>query len=426
MGKMNDKAAHTLTPNLRFPEFRDKPGWVQVPLEKLARRVTSKNVDASTTRVLTNSAERGVLDQRDYFEKDIANAVNLAGYYIVDRGDYVYNPRVSKHAPVGPVSRNNIGKGVMSPLYTVFRFSEEDSDFYEYFFKTTCWHSYLRQVSSMGARHDRMSISTGDLMAMPLPTPVLAERRRIADCLIALDALIASEARKLGALRDHKIGLMQQLFPLPGETCPRLRFPEFHSAGEWDILPLDRLAKRMTRRNVSLAQTRVLTNSAELGVIDQGSYFDREIVTKGNLDTYFIVEKGDFVYNPRISNMAPVGPVSRNDIGTGVMSPIYTIFRFATPSTDFFVQLFKTSVWHPYLKETSNSGARHDRMSISNTDFLNLPLPVPSLDEQQRIAVCLSGLDEVFAAQSWKVEGLKAHRKGLMQQLFPSPEATET
>lgn len=416
---------HALVPRLRFPEFRDSQGWPLVPLQQLAERITTRNSDESTTRVLTNSAEHGVVDQRDYFDKDIATNGNLGSYYVVEHGDYVYNPRVSAAAPVGPISRNNIDQGVMSPLYTVFRFNRSDTDFYAHYFKSTSWHSYLRSVSSTGARHDRMSITNGDFMRMPVPDPQPAEQHKIAAFLNSLDDLIAAEGRKLAALRDHKKGLMQQLFPRGGETRPRLRFPEFQNAPEWDVLPLEKLAKRITTRNTNIRHSRVLTNSAELGVVDQGSYFDREIVTKSNLDTYYVIEKGDFVYNPRISNVAPVGPVSRNNLGIGVVSPLYTVFRFANPSTDYFTQLFKTSVWHPYLKEASNSGARHDRMNISTADFMNLPLPVPSPAEQQRIADCLSALDALISVQTEKLEALRTQKRGLMQQLFPSPEDAE-
>ncbi|UGA36149.1 hypothetical protein JOS77_16785 [Chromobacterium haemolyticum] len=139
-----------LVPKLRFPEFLDNKPWDFQPLGKLAKRSTRKNTDSKITRVLTNSAEFGVLDQRDFFEKDIASQGGLEGYYIVEEGSYVYNPRISTTAPVGPISKNRIGLGVMSPLYTVFRFYNTQDDFYAYYFKSTHWHPYMRQVSSTG------------------------------------------------------------------------------------------------------------------------------------------------------------------------------------------------------------------------------------------------------------------------------------
>jgi type I restriction enzyme S subunit len=166
----------------------------------------------------------------------------LEGYLVVEKGDYVYNPRISTTAPVGPISKNNVATGVMSPLYTVFRFNNCHNDFYAYYFKTTGWHQYMRQASSTGARHDRMAIANGDFMAMPLPVASSEEQQKIADCLASLDERITLEAQKLDTLKTHKKGLMQQLFPAEGETLPKLRFPEFRGAGEWDSDELGNVA----------------------------------------------------------------------------------------------------------------------------------------------------------------------------------------
>ena len=224
-----------MVPKLRFPEFREAEGWQIEPLNQLANRTKQKNRDEKIVRVLTNSAEFGVVDQRDFFDKDIATQGNLESYYVVELGSYVYNPRISATAPVGPISKNKIGTGVMSPLYTVFRFKGDDNDFFEHYFKTTGWHTYMRQASSTGARHDRMAISSDDFMAMPLPLPAPTEQQKIADCLSSLDELIAAQARKADALKTHKKGLMQQLFPREGETQQRLRFPEFQGTTGWTL-----------------------------------------------------------------------------------------------------------------------------------------------------------------------------------------------
>ena len=198
-------------PKLRFAEFVDEPPWECPPLKKLAKRITQRNTRGADLGVLTNSAEHGVVDQREYFDRDIVT--NTDNYYIVESGDYVYNPRSSSTAPVGPISKNHIGTGVMSPLYTVFRFQSDANDFFAHYFRSSHWHGYLRRVSNSGVRHDRMAITNDDLMQMPIPTPTPHEQQKIADCLGSLDYLIAAEGRKLEALRQHKKGLMQQLFP---------------------------------------------------------------------------------------------------------------------------------------------------------------------------------------------------------------------
>ena len=111
-----DKPSH-LVPRLRFAEFVDEPPWECPPLKKLAKRITQRNTHGADLRALTNSAENGVVDQREYFDRDIATKTD--NYYVVEPGDYVYNPRISSTAPVGPISKNQIGSGVISPLYTL-------------------------------------------------------------------------------------------------------------------------------------------------------------------------------------------------------------------------------------------------------------------------------------------------------------------
>lgn len=205
-----------------------------------------------------------------------------------------------------------------------------------------------------------------------------------------------------------------------GNSCVilRLRFPKYNNAKEWEIKKLKDIAIRISNKNKSNKALPVLTNSASGGVVNQQDYFEREIVSKGNLASYSIVNTDDFVYNPRISTTAPVGPISRNTIGSGLMSPLYTIFRFSEGDVDFFEHFFKTNCWHQYLRDKANYGARFDRMNITNEDFMNMPIPFPPIDEQQRIADCLSSIDETIKVYSDKVIVSKQHKMGLMQQLF--------
>ena len=143
-----DKPSH-LVPKLRFAEFVDEPPWECPPLKKLAKRITQRNTHGADLRALTNSAEHGVVDQREYFDRDIAT--NTDNYYIVKTGDYVYNPRISSTAPVGPISKNQIGTGVISPLYTVFRFRSDANDFFAHYFRSSHWHA----VSAAGVQQRR-------------------------------------------------------------------------------------------------------------------------------------------------------------------------------------------------------------------------------------------------------------------------------
>lgn len=213
---MTNKLIDKKTPLLRFPEFSETSGWTFEKLGSLARRMTTRNTDRRYTRVLTNSAEHGVVDQKEFFDREIVTSANLDAYYVVEAGDYVYNPRVSKSAPVGPISKNHVGTGVMSPLYTVFRFHEAKNDFYEYYFQSTHWHRFLRDASNSGARHDRMNISNDDFMNMLVPVPPCPDEMiKVSDFFHVLDDLIDAEAKKLERLRARREGFLQQIFPSP-------------------------------------------------------------------------------------------------------------------------------------------------------------------------------------------------------------------
>ena len=281
-------------------------------------------------------------------------------------------------------------------------------------------YELMRMIAYEVGAHERHWISK--FAPMLVLVPQTEEQQKIADCLASIDELITLESQRLDHLKLYKKGLMQQLFPAEGETVPRLRFPEFRDAGEWELVSLNKIARRCTQKNRSGAITRVLTNSAEYGVVDQRDYFDKDIATQDNLEKYYIVEKGDYVYNPRISAAAPVGPISKNNVATGVMSPLYSVFRFGDDNNDFYAHYFKTTGWHQYMRQASSTGARHDRMAITNDDFMAMPLPISTLEEQQKIADCLASIDELITLESQRLDHLKLCKKGLMQQLFPVPD----
>ena len=199
---------------IRFKDEDGKgfPEWEEKQLGEIATKINSKNTDNSVSRVLTNSAINGVIDQSDYFDHDVANSENLGGYYVIGKGDFVYNPRVSVTAPVGPIKRNNLGKGVMSPLYTIFRLMSENSDFLNCFFSSSLWHKYMKQVANYGARYDRMAISSNDFLKLPIPIPHPDEQQKIADYLTALDQKIELTDKKLAQAQSFKKGLLQQMF----------------------------------------------------------------------------------------------------------------------------------------------------------------------------------------------------------------------
>ena len=172
--------------------------WEQRKLSEITDKVTEKNSGLQYVETFTNSAEFGIISQRDFFDHDIAKLGSLDGYYIVKNEDFVYNPRISTSAPVGPINRNKLGRtGVMSPLYTVFRPHDIDTTYLEYFFKCGYWHSFMNFNGDSGARSDRFSIRDNVFFQMPIPIPDIDEQRKIGELLTCLDNLITLHQRQL-------------------------------------------------------------------------------------------------------------------------------------------------------------------------------------------------------------------------------------
>ncbi len=199
-------------PKLRFPEFT-KP-WDSVQLGALFKKNTQKNSAGVVTNVICNSAKNGLIPQKDYFDKDIANADNTAGYYIISKNDFVYNPRKSADAPYGPISRYTYEEdGIVSPLYLCFRGNKEvNPEYFERYFRSSAWHRYIYMSGDSGARHDRVSIKDDTFFEMPIYLPCNHEQRKIADFLSLLEKKIEYQIALAENLKKYKRGVIRKIF----------------------------------------------------------------------------------------------------------------------------------------------------------------------------------------------------------------------
>lgn len=418
---MNKKEKMALVPKLRFPEFNTIAEWKITTLDSLAVKITMKNKDCSVTQILTNSAVYGVVDQSDYFEREIVTQSNINNYFIVDEGDYVYNPRISTSAPVGPVSKNNIGKGIMSPLYTIFRFNNPQNEFYEQYFKTNLWNSYIKNVSNTGARHDRISISAEKFMKMPLPYSTdEKEQRKIADCISSLDKLISAENEKLLTLKDHKKALMQKLFPSEGKRLPEWRFPEFGNSNEWEVKKLVNVGEIVTG-NTPSTNVEEYYNGDYL-FVSPADISDKRYV----LSTRTTLSKVGFEQTRPIKENSilfvcigsTIGKIAQNKKECATNQQINSIIPYDS--------YFNSYIYYALdcIRNTVILLAGKQAVPIINkTLFSNVKIPIPTnKQEQKKIADCLSELDNLILAQSDNIESLKQHKMSLMQGLFLSLE----
>ncbi len=403
-------------PAIRFAGFTED--WEQRKLSEIADKVIEKNRSNEFSEPFTNSAELGIVSQKDYFDREVVNQENLDGYYIVRNDDFVYNPRISVTAPVGPINRNRLGrKGVMSPLYTVFRTHGIDNLYLEFYFKTTNWHSFMKLNGDSGARFDRFTISSTKFMEMPIPLPNKEEQIEIGKYFDVLDRLITLHQRKYSRLCNIKKSMLERMFPREGATVPEIRFAGF--TDDWEQCKLSEIADKVTEKNVGLQFVETFTNSAEFGIISQRDFFDHDIAKLDSLGGYYIVRNEDFVYNPRISTSAPVGPINRNNLGrTGVMSPLYTVFRPHDVDTTYLEHFFKCGYWHSFMNFNGDTGARSDRFSIKDEVFFQMLIPIPRIEEQRKIGEYLTYLDRLITLHQRELERLQNIKKACLEKMF--------
>ena len=397
-------------PKLRFPGFTED--WEQRKLSDISTKVTTKNVDVHYTETLTNSAEQGIISQVDFFDKEISNKDNINGYYIVDNNDFIYNPRISTLAPVGPINRNKLNRtGIMSPLYTVFRSSNVDLGFLEWYFQSSHWHRYMKLNGDSGVRADRIAIKDSTFFEMPIKIPVnIKEQVLIGETLEKFNQYITLHQRKLDNLKLKKKALLQKLFPKNGERYPELRFPGFTDA--WEQRKANYIFNSVTDKGYP--ELPVLSASQELGMV----YRDQNGIDiqhdKKNETSYKRVLPGQFVIHLRSFQ----GGFAYSEV-EGITSPAYTVMSFKNSSEQyglFWKHVFKSETFIKRL-ETITYGIRDGR-SISFSDFKSLILQYPSFSEQKLIGGSIEIIESGITLHQRKLEHLKLQKKALLQQMF--------
>ena len=395
-------------PKLRFKGYED--AWEQRKLGEILKERTERA--EGDEELLSVTINKGVIRQLESDKRNISSE-NKSNYKLVYKGDIPYNSMRMWQGAVG-VSQF---EGIVSPAYTVLIPTEKaDGKFLmELFKKSSSLQIFTRW--SQGLTSDTWNLKYPTLSKISFFVPYIKEQNKIAKLLQELDDLITLHQRKYDALKSMKKTLLSKMFPKNGEDVPEIRFKGFTNA--WEQRKLGDIADKVTVKNSNLQYIETFTNSAEVGIISQRDYFDHDIANLSNLDGYYIVQKEDFVYNPRISTSAPVGPINRNKLGrVGVMSPLYTVFRTHNVDTTYLEYYFKSQYWHSFMKFHGDSGARADRFSIKDAIFFEMPIPLPDIDEQQKIGDYLNSVDYLITLHQRNLEELKKMKKTLLQQMF--------
>ncbi len=359
----------------------------------------------------------GLIPQRDYFDKDIANSDNTSGYYIIERDDFVYNPRKSSDAPYGPISRYTYSEaGIVSPLYLCFRAKGNvDSNFFEWYFRSSAWHRYIYMTGDSGARHDRVSIKDTDFFAMPIRYPSTTEQEKIASFLTAIEERISSQQLLVDNLKKYKRGVFEAIF------SRKLRLVSKEEQRDWKIFKLSDFASRIIRKNNGTTDI-PLTISAQYGLIDQRDFFSK-VVASADMSGYYLLRKGEYAYNRSTSNDYPFGSIKRLELyDKGAVSTLYLCFSVNenVMVNDFVKWYFESSQWYRSINEICAEGARnHGLLNVPTDGFFNTTHILPTdTKEQTVIATFLSLIQEKLEISQKGLNKLTELRNGLMQQLF--------
>jgi type I restriction enzyme S subunit len=405
----------TVTPRLRFPEFRKAEGWPQSTLSDIAtfhkgRGVSKAEVVAKGDRPCIRYGEL-YTKYGEVINEVISRTNSPISELFLSRANDVIIPASGETkldiAKASCVMSDGIALG--SDL-NVLRTSH-NGIFLSYLINGTKRFA----IASVAQGDTVVHLYPSQLEQISVAVPSLTEQQKIAECLMSLDEVIAAQGRKATALAIHKRGLMQQLFPRAGETIPRLRFPEFRDLPEWEEKSAGALFEnRITKGEEGLPIYSVTMHD---GMVRRDS-FDRNYYDIEDAAANKKACKNDIAYNMMRMWQGALGVAPENCL----VSPAYVVLapkeRVVSRFFEFFFKLPSS-----LLFLTSHSrGLTKDRLRLYYDDFARIQLRCPGHDEQQRIADCLSAFDALISAESEKLNALNAHKKGLMQQLFPSPE----
>lgn len=380
--------------------------WEVHPLSKHLTESRISGTNGAIAKKLTVKLwNKGVFEKREIHEGSESTT-----YYKRKAGQLIYSKLDFLNCAFGIIPDHLDGYESTQDL-PCFDIKEVNPYFLLSYVTQRNFYIHFGMIADGGRKARR--VGPEDMLSFPLVYPTLTEQEKIAEILSAQDKLILLKEKLIDKKKQQKKALMQQL--LTGKK----RLPGF--VGEWYTIALSKISKKITEKNTDFMYNVVFSNSAQNGIIPQNEHFDKGIANDDNIDKYYVVSEGYFVYNPRISVTAPCGPINVNhDPITGVMSPLYTVFSVDDKNidNDYLEQYFKSTIWFKYMKSVANYGARHDRMSIADKDFFNMPIKIGDIKEQHAIKKVLLTADSEIELLQKDLDKEKQKKKTLMQLLL--------
>lgn len=404
-------------PTIRFKGYTDD--WEQRKLGDLVDRVTRKNQDLVSELPLTISAQYGLIDQNEFFDKRVASK-DVSGYYLIENGEFAYNKSTSTDAPWGAIKRlDRYENGVLSTLYIVFGIKANnpiDSDFLVSYYSTNLWHKGIHEIAAEGARnHGLLNIAPADFFETKLMIPQdIEEQKKIGKYFEELERLITLHQRKCEETKILKKYMLQKMFPQNGQKVPEIRFKGF--TDDWEqrkLLEFVSFFNGLTYTPDDVEETGTLvlrsSNVKNGEIVDADNvYVNDKAVTSEN------VHEGDIIVVVRNGSRALIGKHAQ--IKASMPNTVIGAFMSGMRSehSSFVNALLDTSAFENEIAK--NMGATINQ--ITGYMFSKMEFMIPSGDEQQKIGEHFQSLDNLITLHQRKCEELQNIKKFMLQNMF--------
>ena len=388
---------------------------------EVVERITRKNENLESTLPLTISAQYGLINQNEFFDKRIASK-DVSGYFLVRNGEFAYNKSTSSDAPWGAIKRlDRYESGVLSTLYIVFKISDErktSSDYIVTYYNTDLWHKGIQAIAAEGARnHGLLNVAPADFFETSLTMPKdYAEQQKIGSFFQQLDNLITLHQRKYDKLQVLKKAMLEKMFPKNGGSVPEIRFKGFTDA--WEQRKLGKVVKEVTR-NDPTSEAPIMMITANNGFIEQSERYAFDNAGE-SLKKYILLQKGELAYNHGASKLRPFGSCFALTTAESARIPfVYHCFSAENQNAEFLSIELNGSEVESQLRKIVSSGARMDGLlNISFDEYSTVTVLLPDIKEQEHIADFFRNLDHLITLHQRELEKLQNIKKSMLEKMF--------
>ena len=397
-------------PALRFKGFQDD--WEQRKLGEITNRVTRKNDKLESTLPLTISAQYGLIDQNEFFDKRIASK-DISGYFLIYNGEFAYNKSTSVDAPWGAIKRlDRYENGVLSTLYIVFQITGTvNSNYLVSYYSTDLWHKEIQAIAAEGARnHGLLNIAPADFFNTVLTIPkTIDEQEKIGSYFQNLEKVITLHQRKLLKLQNLKKAMLEKMFPKNGAKVPEIRFAGFTE--DWEQRKYSNVINLISGQDFEPSQYN--ENKEGIPYLTGASCIENghTVAVRWTQTPRCIAEKGDTVLVCKGSGYGTIAVVDQEK------AHIARQFMAVKAIDGEIDKAFNYYLLYSVI-ESIKKDARGLIAGIARDAVLNQPVLIPNIDEQVKIAHSLTNLDNLITLHQRKLEKLQNLKKAMLEKMF--------